>query len=129
MGFEGPSVWVRFPSPAPLFVVWRVPALSQVAQFPQSQRLPVPAIRHVGAECCFATISQYAIHVLLITIREYAALTGIAARIFQPRTASLSPRQLGAQRLARNDSYLPARAAVHIGEFDASRMEVSGDLR
>jgi hypothetical protein len=29
--FEGSGarpVWVRFPSPAPLFVVWRVPALS-----------------------------------------------------------------------------------------------------
>jgi hypothetical protein len=25
---EAPSLWVRFPSPAPPFVVWRVPALS-----------------------------------------------------------------------------------------------------
>jgi hypothetical protein len=27
-GSEAPAVWVRFPSPAPLFVVWRVPTLS-----------------------------------------------------------------------------------------------------
>ena len=27
-GSDAPPVWVRFPSPAPLFVVWRVPALS-----------------------------------------------------------------------------------------------------
>jgi len=26
-GSEAPSLWVRFPSPAPLFVAWRVPAL------------------------------------------------------------------------------------------------------
>src|SRR5258708_35892169 len=25
-GSEAPSLWVRFPSPAPLFVVWRVPS-------------------------------------------------------------------------------------------------------
>jgi hypothetical protein len=28
------AVWVRFPSPAPLFVVWRVPALSGDAHVP-----------------------------------------------------------------------------------------------
>jgi hypothetical protein len=27
-GSEAPPVWVRFPSPAPFFVVWRLPALS-----------------------------------------------------------------------------------------------------
>ena len=27
-GSKAPSPWVQFPSPAPLFVVWRVPALS-----------------------------------------------------------------------------------------------------
>jgi hypothetical protein len=26
-GSDAPSVWVRFPSPAPLFVAWRVPTL------------------------------------------------------------------------------------------------------
>jgi hypothetical protein len=27
-GSEAPPVWVRFPSPAPFLVVWRLPALS-----------------------------------------------------------------------------------------------------
>jgi hypothetical protein len=42
-GSEEMPVWVRFPSPAPLFVVWRVPVLSWdaaklITQFPQSRR-------------------------------------------------------------------------------------------
>jgi hypothetical protein len=28
---DAPSLWVRFPSPAPFFVVWRIAALSQDA--------------------------------------------------------------------------------------------------
>jgi hypothetical protein len=40
---DAPPVWVRFPSPAPPFVAWCVPALSKdaahvVAQFPQHRR-------------------------------------------------------------------------------------------
>jgi hypothetical protein len=36
---KAPAVWVRFPSPAPLFVAWRIPTLSwdaaqRIAQFP-----------------------------------------------------------------------------------------------